>query len=329
MNIFKALSEGNGRISETNITSFLNYLLDSSNELNNSLVLLFLKLIDKELDGSGILASFGIEDLDLRTSLFYFNQRFTVTAEPEYSVLGDDGKRQIPDIVMTLKDSELEDVLYLIIENKIKRSAKSDFQIVKQYEYISSSDDFSRDVPIYNVLITPDETAFKEMYLNGKNVNKNTVWLKWYSIESNNSIVGIIQKLIEFEHLAKIHPIDLNSLYILKSFVDYLSSEFVQKINGKKNFDIKGFSVIDEYLYKGNVGAFFIRRYSNQMIRLFDENDEILNVEVKPILRDVIKSENLDINLLHANGKPKNTQILGRELIAFYEKDEIKRKLEV
>ena len=47
MNIFKSLSQGNGSISETNITSFLSYLLNSTNELDNSFILLFLELIDK------------------------------------------------------------------------------------------------------------------------------------------------------------------------------------------------------------------------------------------------------------------------------------------
>lgn len=41
MNIFKSLSQGNGTISETNITSFLSYLLNSTNELDNSFLVLF------------------------------------------------------------------------------------------------------------------------------------------------------------------------------------------------------------------------------------------------------------------------------------------------
>lgn len=40
MSIFKALSKGNGKISETNITSFINYFLASTNELKTTLILL-------------------------------------------------------------------------------------------------------------------------------------------------------------------------------------------------------------------------------------------------------------------------------------------------
>lgn len=50
MNIFKVLSEGNGKISETNITSFLSYLLNSKNELDNAFLLLFFELIDNNLE---------------------------------------------------------------------------------------------------------------------------------------------------------------------------------------------------------------------------------------------------------------------------------------
>ena len=49
MNVFKTLSQGNGRISETNITSFLSYLLDSNNELRNSFFYLFIQLIDSHI----------------------------------------------------------------------------------------------------------------------------------------------------------------------------------------------------------------------------------------------------------------------------------------
>jgi hypothetical protein len=50
MNIFKALSGGNGTISETNVTSFMSYLLDSTNELKNSFFVLFARLIDSEIE---------------------------------------------------------------------------------------------------------------------------------------------------------------------------------------------------------------------------------------------------------------------------------------
>ncbi|MDR1055835.1 MAG: hypothetical protein LBL90_08455 [Prevotellaceae bacterium] len=45
MNIFKALLVGNGKISETNITSFISYLFDMTNELKNSL-----RQVEKQLD---------------------------------------------------------------------------------------------------------------------------------------------------------------------------------------------------------------------------------------------------------------------------------------
>ena len=51
------------------------------------------------------------------------------------------------------------------------------------------------------------------------------------------------------------------------------------------------------------------------MIRLFDEEDNLKEVEVKPILRDLNQALGLDIELYHSTGKAKNTQIFGREII--------------
>jgi hypothetical protein len=315
MNIFKALSEGNGRISETNITSFMNYLFDSSNELNDAFVVLFLKLVDAHLDSNRIIPFLNLKSNNIRAMILHFSNQYSVSAEPEYSIEYEDGRRQIPDIVLRIKGVNQEDKLYVVIENKIKKTAIKTDQLSKQYSFLRKSDDFTKNIPIYSILISPDEEVFRKMYEGGRKTNHNTVWLNWLSADNENTIVGIFQKLIMYENNAEIQPIDTNTQYILKSFVDYLSSEFAEKANGKKNYDIKGFRVIDEAGVTIVNTAYTIRRYSNQMIRLFDADDNLLNVEVKPVLRNVIKQYDLPINLEHTTGLAKNTQILGREVI--------------
>lgn len=51
------------------------------------------------------------------------------------------------------------------------------------------------------------------------------------------------------------------------------------------------------------------------MIRLFDKNDELLEIDVKPILKNINHEYGFNIDLYHSTGKAKNTQILGREII--------------
>ena len=57
------------------------------------------------------------------------------------------------------------------------------------------------------------------------------------------------------------------------------------------------------------------QRFSNNMIRIFDENEDLLETYVKPILRNTIKKYDLDIELKNSTGADKNTQILGRDVI--------------
>ncbi len=317
MNIFKALSEGNGKISETNITSFLNYLLDSSNELNNSFFILFSNLIDQNLDNPILKTNLFLEARSLREQILSFSTMYTVQCEPEYSIKNNYGNKVIPDILLRVvhKQSE-EDILYCIIENKINKSAISNGQIEKQFKFFIDSDDYKTGAPVISIYITPDEPVYQFLVDNSKTENPNTAWIKWVNHKENeNSIEATLKTLIVEEQKAEIQPIDLNTKFIIKSFIDYISTEFRERINGKKNFSYKGFNVssIAETTYKGD--KLIIKRFSNNMIRFFDEEDNLREVEVKPILRDLNQELRLNIELTHSTGKAKNTQILGREII--------------
>ena len=179
MNIFKALSEGNGNISETNITSFLNYLLDSSNELNNSFFIIFSRLIDENLTNPIIQDCLSIGDRSIREQILSFSSKYVVHCEPEYSIKGKDGSKVIPDILLKVVDGQTEeDILFCIIENKIKKSAISKRQIEKQFNFFVESEDYSSYVPVISIYITPDESAFKTIADEGKKENPNTAWIK-------------------------------------------------------------------------------------------------------------------------------------------------------
>ncbi len=328
MNIFKALSEGKGRISETNITSFMSYILDSSNELNNSLFILFAKLIDTQIDNNKICTLLGFNQKTIREKIINFTSNYIVSSEPEYSIQNHEGNKQIPDILLRIisKTTE-EDAAFLIIENKISKTAIKKDQVEKQFDCFTKSEDYDKDKPVYSVLITPDEKVFEKLYKSSLEKNSRTVWLKWLNNNNDNSsIEAILRQLIKYEQNAEIEPIDPNTQFIIKSFIDYLATEFSIKENGKKNYSYKGFEVIGIANAEIDKTEYCIKRFSNNMIRLFDMEDNILEIEVKPILRKINEEYKLGIELFHSTGKSKNTQILGREIINKLKKYNTKNK---
>ena len=121
--------------------------------------------------------------------------------------------------------------------------------------------------------------------------------------------------MIKYEQNAEIEPIDPNTQFIFKSFIDYISTELSYKESGSKNFSFKGFDEVAKANIELDGTKYSLKRFSNHMIRLFDKNDNLLEIQVKPILRKINKKLELNIDLFHSTGVAKNTQILGREII--------------
>ncbi len=51
------------------------------------------------------------------------------------------------------------------------------------------------------------------------------------------------------------------------------------------------------------------------MIRVFDEDDNVLEIEVLPLLKKINDLRFLNIPIKHSSGTAKNTQVFGREVI--------------
>lgn len=226
MNIFKSLSQGNGRISETNITSFLSYLLNTSKELNNSFLLLFFQLMDNNSAGSKIGDLLNLKQPTLRERIIYFTNNYVVSAIPEFAIKYDQSE-QIADVLVRISSKRDEsDVCYIVIENKIKKASASTWQVSKQYDYFVNSADYEQNVPVFSMLITTDSAAFSAMHANAVAVNPNSIWLKWTNhIERENSVESTLRYLIKHEMDAEISPINLNTQFIIKSFIDYIATE--------------------------------------------------------------------------------------------------------
>ena len=317
MNIFKALSEGSGRISETNITSFISYLLNSSNELKNSFFILFVNLIDSELFENKICDLLNIKQKSVREQIIHFSNSYNVSSEPEHRIKKDDEQQsQILDVIVKIYSKDKETIkAFLLIENKIEKGAKNKGQLEKQITSFKNNDDYVDNIPVYSIFITPDEEIFKSSYESAKKGYKNTIWLKWVNYtENDKSIEAKLRELVRLEQNAEIEPINPNTQFIIKSFVDYLITKFSKKEKGKMNYSVYGFDVVEQAEVKIKNISYTIKRYENKMIRIFDEDEDEdenkFNGKVKSILRHINEEYKLGIDLGN-----KNTQILGEEVI--------------
>lgn len=311
MNIFKALSEGNGTITETNFTSFLSYLLNNNKEIGNTFFLLFIEALKSNFNGSNILELIGDT---FREKLYSYERNYNHLAIPEFTV-SNNNRKQIIDIFLKISDKEENDIAYLLIENKLKISSRNERQCTMQYETFINSEDYQNDIPIYNILITTDSESFRSMYEESKNCNPKSIWLKWTNRNvTEMSVEKCLIKLFALEVNVDISPIENSSLFILKSFVDYVSSEYSYR-ERRNNYSIAGFDVIESADVELDNNKYILNRYENKMIRLLDEESNLLDVEVKPILRQINHKYQLNVDLNSRSGRKKNTQILGRDII--------------
>ena len=310
MNIFKALSQGNGQISETNMTSFLSYLLNESDEFGSAFLLIFLEsikdIIPKYIEINGNSYREKINDLSLKYSYY---------ASPEFRVQSGN-RTQVIDINLTISDKAAEnDVLFILIENKIKKSAIKKDQCLEQFQIFKASEEIPDNTPVYSVLITPPDEIFKQVFDSIACENDDSAWLHWTDGKSGKkSIEKMLKDLMYLENNLEISPINENTKYIIKSFVDHMSSELSEK-NKQYSFSIAGATVVDSANFKKEDEHLTLKRFDNNMIRIFNIEDELLEIPVKPVLREIISKYKLDVDLFRAPGKKKNTQTLGKDVI--------------
>jgi len=304
MNIFKALSQGNGQISETNVTSFLSFLLNGTNEFGGTFLLLFAKHLNS------LEMELNITGNKFRDKLQDFNRKYKFSAIPEVRAqVGN--KWQIIDTVLTISEKNTDnDVAYILIENKIKKSAIKENQCSEQLEYFLRCEDFQENVPVYSLLITPPDKSFELMYNHILEKNIKSIWLSWTDNSLGlGSIEGIIREMINLENCLEVPPINDNSKYILKSFVEHISTELSEKTK-EMNYSTSGSNILEFATYELNDRPYFLKRFDNDMIRIYDEEDNLINGMVKPILRTLIDKYELDIDI-----KNINTRTLGKNVI--------------
>lgn len=242
MNVFKILTRGDGNINEPSVTAFLGYILNPKEEHNigREFLNLFINnlVTDEENYFNDIieLSSFNID----------------VSIERKYT-LNSESTRDI-DIVVEIKkiDDEKNKIIHVIaIENKINDKSTTKGQLEDQYDVLKF---FYTDenTKISQVYLTPNEknsiesfNTYKENTLDENIFSKQVFWKS-----ESKDVVSLLQQLIKLENEAKIEPINEYMKHTLKSFVNFIETDFKSKkpkpkINSQEISEVEYFGIHD------------------------------------------------------------------------------------
>lgn len=268
MNIFEALSNGNGVISETNTSSFLAYLLNPSEThgLGNVFLEKFLKIIDTKPEQLKKLLNADYKEVILENS---YNGRSAII--------------DIELIFSNNRDELVKPFHKICIENKIKKASKTDNQLNKYYQAIIHDEGDCGRVDI--VYLTSYDRCFEKEFDSlsiSRDGDKKSHIVWSCPTEEQHNITTLIRELLQEEANAKISPISDYLKQTLKAFCYYIENPVRrEKIRrtAKLMDDGKAYTVI---------------QYSTQRIEMLDENEE--KVTAMPIFkRYFVKNPNAAI----------------------------------
>ena len=255
MNILKVLSSYSGRITETNISAILAYLLDPSADhgIGYELVNQFIRVLCRHEDKQGI----------LHTYLENYSD-YDIVVRPEFRVdvaeTGSNKTKRVIDIVLKFyksdentKNENTKKLEFLVgIENKISDASLSDLNQVYDEIYglhKNYNETKNKSIQIFFILICPERNEkIDKSFQNTQNFTKN--YILWKEKEGEDSIINMITTILKDESIGKIDPLSTEINYILRSFISFVNNNFQSK-NYKdeiKNEKINYGKPIREYL---------------------------------------------------------------------------------
>ena len=280
MNIFKILSSGDGKIFEPSISSFLAYLLDPKEDHGLSSTLLSSIIMDfKNKDKnffSRITTPASIKSVDIRTE--------------EKVYLDNDKSRDIDIVVEIFDDFKSSEPRYVLcIENKIKDSAIQESQLREELAGIEKVYADNKVRPeIYFCFITLKDSKNADKEYNNLEYDKklHLLWKKREkSTNQDEKLLSIQEKLLKILNMdrnGEIDPISADVMFLLKSFILFIKSEFKSKLEEAKQRLNYGKTVIE-----------YFRDVANSLNLGTDYSPR----EVKAMVRERIKeASGIDIN---------------------------------
>lgn len=323
MNIFKVLSQGNGRITETNMSAMLAYLLTptETHGLGDVFLKKFLKIIDSEMEFYNMWLSSDSLVAEIRIESPYEINEKTRSLDIDISIY----KRN--------PQNEYNELVRIGVENKIKANSAEKEQFNE--EYLGLKEEVDSDTNIIMVFLTPksDDKKLKEEYdeLNLGSVGKHRkTWIYWHDEDITGpilkamgqknkprfakSITEILLEILKEESLASIDPISDYVRHTLKAFIQHIKTVLSPEpgiMRKKPVGDIleEATAILENHTYK-------LIRYNTKKIVITDETEGTDIINTKEMLRTIIKKLELKIDLNSSSGNnPKNTRQLGKEVI--------------
>jgi hypothetical protein len=278
MNIFKILANGEGRINETNVSAFLGYLLDPT--ANHSLEYEFLKSFLEPIVND---KKFKVKEYDYQ---IFFEQGFSKDEKKQkvdivivcyYIELGGGSETKVKNFINNTKSIKK----VFLIENKINTGSFKKEQVQNQFESYKNNSEGENNPDIYSIYLTPKnktfEREFEELTL------KNKFHFYWKDEGNINSIKNILIDIVKKESSAEIEAINEYTRHTLKSFIQFIETDFKSEKQIKKD------------------GA-----YTNTEKKLnADSNIEGKLKEVKELLEEKIPNKVGDPNL----SRPKSPEL--------------------
>lgn len=334
MNIFKILANGDGTINEANVSAFLGYLLDPY--ADHGLGFEFLEKFIKQ-----ILPEFKVKKYDYE---ILFEQAFKEDKSKQIVdivILCFENSRgeAKESFAKSIIENDRQLTTFFLIENKIRKSSETKGQLINQFnatiselEKINKIKNFSENISenIYSIYITPNKKDFSEEFisLDRSNHSHHYAWKKDKTnhlekpentqnfagkTDENSSIYEILKTIIHDESKGEIEAINEYTKHTIKSFIQFIANDFKseqQEEKERKSYSIEGLEIKNyvEVIY--NNKNIIIRRFENNMIRIFDKDGKEMNVNVKNILKEIDLQFGFKIYDIN-----KTTQMIGRDVI--------------
>jgi len=222
MNIFKILANGEGRINETNVSAFLGYLLDPN--ANHSLEYEFLKRFFKTV----------INDENFKADKYDYQIFF------EQGFKNKDKKQKVDIVVVCTKTdngegSETKVKNYIgnhksikkvfLIENKIQNGSITKNQINNQYEAFINEFGNEGTFDVYSIYVTPKDIDFDKEFKQNKKAS-STTHIYWKDKDTKNSIKNMLIDIVSKENIGEIEAINEYTRHTLKSFIQFIETDF-------------------------------------------------------------------------------------------------------
>ena len=295
MNLFKSRHSGDVKSDNRTVSLYLTSLFNN-NEIVGTYVLLELL---KEIDSNSDKTIGGVLNLPnaSRIRIPDFKKRFLVKA----SLFSANQLDNFINVNIHQRNKTESLVLNLVLDNNL--SNHFDTSIYAKLLRKKSSVEF----PSRILLITKDNEGSFEYFQNLVKQTPHISRLKWSDFELNsNSLITIFKSFLKLESDGEIAPIQAEQLYQTKCFIDYIELEFVFKAPTEDLQNVKEYArcmILDGTCY-------MIKKYVDNSIQLFDGDDNLLSINIKSKLSEMIVDLELPVDL-----ESKTTNELGREVI--------------